>query len=355
MRIKGVCYDAGAVMAFNWRPHFDIPTVRRELEIIKNDLHCNTVKIDAQDIGRLTAAAHAALGQGLDVWYQPVLWDRSPQETLEYIRKAAAAAELLRGQHPGNVVFCLGGELTLFMKGIIEGARFKDRISNPKLFAVVKAGEHNKPLNDFLAKANSVVRSVFGGQVTYSSLVWEKVDWSLFDFVGVDHYRAAKIEDKYVEMLKPSFSYGKPVVNTEFGYETTHGGIGEAGFLSSAGLGGQPIVDFKSQFLHYKIPVLGQFIKPRLNGEHSRDEAWQASKLVETLAVLDGAGADGAFVSQFISQINPYNDDPRHDLDMASFSLVKYYEGGRRGTTYPDMPWEPKESFRAVADYYSKH
>jgi hypothetical protein len=111
----------------------------------------------------------------------------------------------------------------------------------------------------------------------------------------------------------------------------------------------------KSQFLHYKIPVLGRFIKPRLNGEHLRDEAWQASKVVETLAILDGAGVDGAFVSQFISQINPCSDDPKHDLDMASFSLVKYYEDGRRGTTYPDMPWEPKESFRAVAEYYSKH
>jgi len=36
-------------------------------------------------------------------------------------------------------------------------------------------------------------------------------------------------------------------------------------------------------------------------------------------------------------------------------SLVKYFEGGRRGTTYPDMPWEPKESFRAVAEYYASH
>jgi hypothetical protein len=34
---------------------------------------------------------------------------------------------------------------------------------------------------------------------------------------------------------------------------------------------------------------------------------------------------------------------------------VKYYEGGKHGATYPDMPWEPKESFRAVADYYAKH
>ncbi len=53
---------------------------------------------------------------------------------------------------------------------------------------------------------------------------------------------------------------------------------------------------------------------------------------------------------------------------MASYSLVKSYgnrlgelaavlgghtwDTGRIGTTYPDMPWEPKESFHAVADAY---
>jgi hypothetical protein len=25
---------------------------------------------------------------------------------------------------------------------------------------------------------------------------------------------------------------------------------------------------------------------------------------------------------------------------------------GEHGVTYPDLPWEPKESFRAVAEYY---
>ena len=77
----------------------------------------------------------------------------------------------------------------------------------------LNAGEHNKPLNDFLAKANSAVRQVFHGKVTYASLVWEAVDWSLFDFVGLDHYRISRIEDKYGEMLKTSFSHGKPVVS----------------------------------------------------------------------------------------------------------------------------------------------
>ena len=191
--------------------------------------------------------------------------------------------------------------------------------------------------------------------MSYASLVWEQVDWSLFDFVGVDHYRATKLEDKYVQMLEPSFKHGKPVVVTEVGYATTHGGAGDVGMLrSSAGLE-EGLIDGKSQFFHYKLPLVGRLVRLRLNGEHVRDEAWQANKLDETLDVLEKAGVDGAFISLFISEINPYSDEAQYDLDMASMSLVKYFEGGRRGTTYPDMPWEPKESFKAVADYYSKH
>ena len=79
------------------------------------------------------------------------------------------------------------------------------------------------------------------------------------------------------------------------------------------------------------------------------------SKIVETVSILDQAGVAGAFASGFISQITPYSDLPKYDLDMASSSLVKYYEGGKKGTTYPDLPWEPKESFRAVAAYFANH
>jgi len=33
--------------------------------------------------------------------------------------------------------------------------------------------------------------------------------------------------------------------------------------------------------------------------------------------------------------------------------MTTRYENGRHGTTYPDMPWESKEPFKAVADYYA--
>jgi hypothetical protein len=353
MRIKGVSYDVGRMMGFNWRPVFDRKSVRRELEIIKNDLHCNAVRICGLGIDRLMIAAEEALVQGLEVWLSPEIWDRSQPVTLAYVARAAAAAETLRLKWPEGIVFSVGSELTLFMNGIVEGRNFAARISNPTLMGHLKVGDHNKPLNDFLARANEAVRKVFHGKVTYASLVWEAVDWSLFDYVGVDHYRTTRIEDRYVEMLKPSLSYSKPVVVTEFGYSAWQGGIGSEGFMGSAGLGGN-IIDIRSQFLH-QLPVIGRFVRPHLRGSYARDEGWQARKLVEQLAILGGTGVDGAFLFQFLSQITPFDEDPRYDLDMASSSLVKYFERGRHGTTYPDVTWEPKESFKAVADYYANH
>jgi hypothetical protein len=350
MNRKGVSYDVGRVMGGKWRPAFDLKIIDRELEIIKNDLHCNAVRICGLDIDRLRKASEAALKQGLEVWLSPEMWNKSQARTFNYIVNAAAAAEKLRREWPEQLVLSVGSELTLFMKGIVPGNTFMKRLRNPSLRETIKAGEHNKPLNAFLARASEGVRHVFHGQVTYASLLWEAVDWGLFDFVGVDHFRDARIKDRYVEMLKPLFAYGKPVIITEFGSSAL------VGFQSSGAMGSGivDVVDHKTLFLH-RIPLLGRFVRPRLNSEYVRDEAFQARELIETLSLLDAAGVDGAFVFTFVFPIYTYASDPRYDLDMASTSLVKSYADAKHGTTYPDMPWEPKESFRAVAEYYAAH
>ncbi|HUZ57713.1 MAG TPA: hypothetical protein VMU83_02920 [Hanamia sp.] len=64
MRRKGVSYDVGRVMGINWRPDFDLKIVHREIEIIKNDLHCNAIRICGVDISRLIVTAEDALKQG---------------------------------------------------------------------------------------------------------------------------------------------------------------------------------------------------------------------------------------------------------------------------------------------------
>jgi len=73
VRIKGVTYDVGRVLGGNWRPEFEPEVVRRELTIIKDDLHCNAVRICGLDISRLENAAGLALELDLDVWLSPEL------------------------------------------------------------------------------------------------------------------------------------------------------------------------------------------------------------------------------------------------------------------------------------------
>ena len=390
MKRKGVCYDVGRrMMGADWRPKFDPGVVHRELEIIKNDLHCNTVRICGVDLDRLTAAAEDALKQGLEVWLSPELWDSGQDETLEYVRNAAARAEALRERWPGRLVLSVGSELTLFMRGMVPGRNFFERMNNPSFWEDIKAGKHNPRLNEFLAKASDAVRKEFAGQVTYFSVPLETVDWGPFDFVGVDMYRDARVRDSYGAMVGKYSAFGKPVTIGEFGCCTYRGAemLGGNGFMIVFGM----MADHLD--IGGKLPLLvAEMLKviPKEDGHYIRDEGLQAREITEQLGVLDATGVDGAFVFTFVSPTSPHSEDPRFDSDMGSYSLVKSYaekdtlevmrtqgarqgkeflgvdidpnlmikpgdEVGRHGATYPEMTWEPKESFRAVARYYSSH
>ncbi|HEY6278949.1 MAG TPA: hypothetical protein VIX86_21775 [Streptosporangiaceae bacterium] len=357
MNRRGVCYDVGRVMwGQNWRPEFSPDEARRELEIIRDDLHCNAVRICGEDPSRLAIAGRHALDCGLEVWLSPELWDRSPGETLAYIGQAAQAAEELRRHGPDRVVFSVGSEATLFMGGIVEGNSVFERLQHPDFWTRVRAGEHNQPLNAFLAEAVGRVRDVFHGPVTYASVPLETVEWSRFDFVSVDLYRDARIKDQFTGLLRRYFTSGLPVAITEFGCCTYRG-------AAAAGGRGFAILDISAPGL--------DSAPSRLNGSYLRDEAEQARELTELISIFDAAGADATFVMTFVAPLNPASDDPLYDLDMASYSLVKSFgsrlgplgathpqapwDRSRLGTAYPGLPWEPKESFQAVADFYAAH
>ncbi len=70
-----------------------------------------------------------------------------------------------------------------------------------------------------------------------------------------------------------------------------------------------------------------------------------------TSEIFQRAGVDCGVRDDVRRAVEPVEQGPIHDLDMASYALVKSL-AGRLGNTYPDMPWEPKESFRAVAGWY---
>jgi exo-beta-1,3-glucanase (GH17 family) len=231
MKRKGILYDVGTVTGINSRPVFDPAIVHRELAIMKNDLHCTAVRIRSKDLGRLAVTAKDALQQGLEVWLSPELWNTSPTHTLDYIVQAATMAAPLHQRYPDHVVFCVGSELTLFMRGIVAGKSMAKRMSHSAFRETIQARKHDEPLRQYLQQATDRVRHVFPGKVTYASLIWEHVDWNLFDIVGVDHYWNERIQDRYLDLLKPLFDYKKPVVITEFGFPS-----------SGAAKGGRPDV-----------------------------------------------------------------------------------------------------------------
>ncbi len=334
MNRKGVNYDIGVYLG-DWasRPVFDLTLIRRELEIIQNDLRCNAVRISGREIERLAQAAQIALELGLEVWLSPLLYDKSADETLAYILECAEQAEALRRQAP-HLVFILGGELTLFMQGLLPGGSFMERIAAPTLFESLHSGRHNEPLNAFLTKANAAVRQVFHGEVSYAAVTFEEVDWTPFDYICLDHYRMAHDRDTYGAQLRRYGVYNKPLIIAEVGCCTYQG-------AENAGAMGWAIMENS------------EHAPPRLNGDYIRDEGLQARELTDLLTILDGEGVEGAFVFTFVSPTLVHLDLPRMDFDMASYSLVKSYVD-QWGVTYPDMAWEPKESFRAVSRYFGK-
>jgi hypothetical protein len=348
MEHEGVHYDTGTVFRgpgyaiSTRRRELDMAMVRRELQIIRDDLHANAVRVVGSDVNRLLSVTRVALDLGLEVWFSPAFLDYQPRETAALMVAAAAGAAALEAAHHGRLIFVAGSELTLFMQDLVAGKTIPARLGRIKSDrSLLRSGN----LDAFLEALAPRLRAVFGGPLTYASLVFEQVDWGPFDFVGVDHYRDSRTKDRYVEMLRPLLATGKPVIVTEFGMRTYRG-------AESSGALGFGVTDTTRLWLHTR-PVIGRFVRPRLKGTFQRDEAMQARELSETLAVLESSGVAGALLSTFATPEALSDDDPRYDLDMDSMSLVKLLPSERRGTAYPDMPWEPKESFTAVAHHFS--
>jgi hypothetical protein len=345
MRGKGITYDTGFVYkGLTGRERFDAVLVERELRIIRDDLHCTAVRVTGGDPERMELAAAFAVDLGLEVWFSPYPLELTTDEMLTLFADCAERAERLR-RRGGEVVFVTGAELSLMNPGFLPGDNTDERVAlltqsdRERVREVV--GAVGVRVNDFLGKAVAVVRDRFGGRVTYASVPIDRVDWAPFDFVSMDVYRSAEIADQFADQfaqnMRTLIAQGKPVAITEFG-SACYQGAGDRG------ANGLDVVEHDKDS---RAPI-------RLNGEYARDEAGQAAYLRELLEVFDTAGVDTAFVFLFALYDYPHrpDGDPRDDLDLASYGVVKVFTD-RHGETYPDLPWEPKEAFTAIADYYS--
>jgi hypothetical protein len=349
LKQRGIVYDVGRTLSagsINWRPDYSPGLIRRELEIIRADLHANAVRICGRDPGRLLHATEQALSLGLEVWLGPELWNATPESTVGYLAEVADGAERLRQRWPDQLTFSVGNELTLFMRGIVPGRSFARRAQIAVLRDAVRSGRHISPLRAFLTDAAAAVRRVYHGPISYCALAIESVDWDLFDVIGINHYRNTSNAQRYPAVLERLLATGKPVTVTEFGFPACRDA--EDPEMLRIGLNASA-----ASFLASQMPTVGHLVQPRVRAIHQRDEALQARLLVEQLALLEEIGVDGAFIMSFSFPLATYSTDPRHDLDATALSIVRTLPHGQHGITYPDLAWEPKQAFHAIADYYA--
>ncbi|MER6047523.1 hypothetical protein ABT168_08665 [Streptomyces sp. NPDC001793] len=321
VRAKGITYDTGFTPGGkSSRPVFDADAVRREIHVIADDLHCDAVRITGGDPGRLALAARHAADAGLEVWFSPFPCELSAEELLPYFATCADHAQEVAAD-----VFVTGCELSLFAAGILPGDDSLARIEALTSGAPeASAGLAEVParLNSLLADIAETVRSRFRGKITYASGTWEQVDWAPFDIVSADAYGDAS--DAFRQGLREYFRHGKPLAATEFGC-CTYRGAAERG-----GMGWVDVVD------HDANP-------PHINGDYVRDEEEQAHYLRQQLDIFNEEGVDTAFWFTFAAYEYPHHEDPRFDLDMASYGVCKVMSDGSL---------TPKRSFHAMAEAY---
>jgi len=342
MRAKGMTYDTGFVYQGSIsRERFDPEVIRRELAIIRDDLHCNAVQLIGGVPERLEQAGGYAAELGLEVWFSPYPLQLTEAEILPLFTECAEGAERLR-QAGAEVVFVAGVELSIMNRGFMPGGTLDERLGlllnlppdgRRERLAEVSAG-----LNEFLGQAVSPVRERFRGKITYASIPPERVDWAPFDIVSVELIRSAEVAAQFRAGVRTLVAGGKPVAITGFGAATYRG----------AGDRGGRAMEIVESDQDTGAPV-------RLDAAYVRDEAGQATYLRELLGIFDTEGVDSTFVFIFALDSYPHRPggDPRYDLDLASPGIVKILESGH-GHAYPDMAWEPKAAFATIAECYGR-
>ncbi|MET8446862.1 abortive phage infection protein [Streptomyces sp. NPDC005209] len=311
---------------------FSLARMREDIRVIRDELHAGAVSVTGDGVERLAATAAEAAERGMHVWLQPTLGDVPERDILEHLAETGRFAERLRRQG-ASVDFSVGCEFVLFVPGIVPGDTALERVRN-LLSGQVDYERMQRLLDRFTAKAARVGRSVFHGAVSYAAAQDDKVDWTLFDVMGINYYSYFRHRADYVRELRGFLRRGKPLAITEFG-TCTYVGAPEAGGM------GWDVVD------HDKHPE-------EIKGHLVRSERTQAGYVGELVDVFSSLELHAAMAFEFVTPDAPHRpDDPRHDLDMASYSLTKTIKD-RPDDPASDWHWEPKEAFHTLASRYAR-
>lgn len=335
LRGKGIHYDTGTFPNGDTsRPVFDPRDAERDMRVIAKDLHCTAVRITGGDPDRIETTARHAADAGLEVWFSPFPCELTNAEMLPLFTDCAERAERLR-RDGAKVALVTGCELSLFARDYLPGDTFNERVpilAGPGREAALQ-GIPDK-VNAFLGEVVDTVRPLFGGRVSYASCPLDGVDWTPFDVVGLDAFRGLRNAPTYRDDLRKEFAHGKPVA------------IMEAGCCTYRGAG-----DYGGAGWYMAKDADGVTLKPDL----VRDEGEQVRYLDDLMTVFEEEGVDSVFWFSFAGFATPHRTTGP-DEDMASYGIVKILDEQSsypaEARTYPDMPWEPKEAFHALARRY---
>jgi hypothetical protein len=322
---RGVGYEVadGETADTGW----DAGRMRRDLTAMAEDLRANSVSVFGDGVQRLAQTAEEAVRRDLHVWLQPRLGDVPRKDILDHLGEAGREAEGLRRQG-ASIDLSVGAEFVLFVPGIVPGADAVERVRN-LLSGRFDAERMQRRLSAFVADAAKVGRCAFGGRLSYGAAEDDVVDWRLFDVVSIDYYSSFPRRSQHLRALRRYTRWGKPVAIAEFG-TCTYQGAAQRGGLA------WDVLDDSGQ---------------RLKGHLVRSERDQARYIVDLLRIFETMGLDSATVYQFVTPDAPHRREPRCDLDMASYGIVKPIWATRARPT-PRWHWEPKEAFRALAHAY---
>lgn len=334
--IKGINYNAGIEYdsSSTYGNKIDLSALKKDLAMIK-ELNCNAIRMYGSHIGKLIHYSEEALKQGFEVWISPRFIDADGKQTVLFAIEAAKKAEALRKRYK-KVVFIVGNELFLDSKAIFNAPKIFNRgeflqkyIKYTFAIKIKPDAEMkkflsftDKALNNLLAKLCKEVRKHFHGSITYASLSWEKVEWKLFDIVSANLYKNQWNSAYYLDELRKLKAYGKQVAITEFGV---------CAYKGASKLGGSAF-----DIVVYPEKTIKEGIV--------RDEQEQADYIKELLELYAKEKIAAAFVFDFKEEWKTYSDNPKKDLDLSSYGIVK---------VMPDGKVVPKKAFSIVKKLYS--
>lgn len=371
LAIRGINYDVGTRYdsAFITRGQLTFPLMASELRQIRDELHCNAVRIYGEG-GKLIDASLVALELGMQVWLSPRFINADASTTKARLEEYAKSAEKLRIKYApvspfreNAVIFLVGNELTLDMAGLVAGSSYQERAGNIwKHIAgsILNPLKKDKVLNLILQEYVRDVRRFFGGKISYAAAEWEIVDWGQFDVISVNYYHTRLNAINYKKRLIELKEMGKPIVITEFGTSSYEGAAAWGGASYN-------IVEWRqNDYSYIRDNNWNGDASKEPQEKYKRNEDVQANYIQKLLDIFIETGVYGAFVFCYVEpqytyheEILRYKKDKQGiwrdcDIDKASLGIMKVHSDPSTNQPIEANKW-PKAAFYAVANFYRVH